>query len=485
MKHDIRKTGEFLYEIPASGNMRVPGRIFADEEIIKDLSAESSSNSQFDALQQIKNTASLPGIVSASLAMPDVHPGYGFCIGGVAAFDTERGIISAAGVGFDCNCGVRMLTVPVLREELDQRTLEKAAGELFRTIPAGVGSEGKYRAGHEELDMLLSLGAQQLINQGFGLEDEADYIEENGRMKDADPGKVSSRAKDRQRSQTGTLGSGNHYLEIQYVDTIYDDEAAKTFGISRGQIVVCIHCGSRSLGHQIGQEHMEIIEKASRRLGIFSPAREVAGVPLNSKEGAEYYGALCCAVNCAFANRQYLAHLTRTSLSTVLGIAPDSIKTLYDVGHNNCKIETHTVGGRERRLIVHRKGATRAFGPGDPRIPKAYIKAGQPVIIGGTMGTASYLLTGTEKGMKETFGSGAHGAGRKLSRTAALKEYSGENIVRSLKEAGIIIKTRNPRGIAEEAPGAYKDIDRVAGVMHEAGINKKTAKMRPIVCIKG
>ena len=480
----LERMGSSEWLLPRKGAMRVPGRIYADANTIAQLEEDVRSRAEWNALQQVRNVAALPGIVDAALALPDVHPGYGFPIGGVGAFDLDDGVVVVGGVGFDINCGVRLLATPL--READVRPLIGELGEqLYRTVPAGLGAEGKLRLPIAEIDRLLEEGAAYVVERGFGHPDELTYIEENGRSPNADPGAVSTRAKQRQFRQVGTLGSGNHYLEIQVVDEVLDAEAAAVYGLSVGQIVVSIHTGSRALGHQIGQDYLKELAAASRKYGIPIPERELVCAPIRSPEGERYLGAVACGANCAFANRQVIAHLVRNVFVGVVGTSAGEIRTVYDIGHNNVKIETHSVDGETRPLLVHRKGSTRAFGPDKEESPLAYRSVGHPVLVGGTMGTASYVMRGTEVGMKATFGSGIHGAGRALSRKKAAKRFWGETVVSDLAAAGIRVWAHSKRGIAEEAPGAYKDIERIVGAASDAGINLTVARLRPLGVVKG
>ena len=434
-------------------------------------------------LEQITNVARLPGLVGAAMTMPDAHWGYGFPIGGVAAFDAdEGGIISAGGVGFDISCGIRCLRTNVTLGDVAPQ-LPKLADALMRDIPAGVGEGGEIKLAPAELDRFLSGGAQWAVAQGFGGADDLEYIEEHGCVRGAMPANVSDLAKKRQRSEMGTLGSGNHYLEVQVVERIYDAAAAQAFGLREGQIVVSIHCGSRGLGHQIGTDYLVSLAKAAQRLGIRLPDRELACAPIKSPEGEQYIGAMNAAINCALANRQILTHLTRQTFARRIPAA--RLETLFDVSHNTCKVEHHVVDGKERLLHVHRKGATRAFGPGHPALPLHYREAGQPVIIGGSMGTGSYILAGNPAAKNQAFASASHGAGRAMSRTAALKKWRGRELIDELAAKGILIRTRSMRGAAEEAPGAYKDVDLVAEVTERAGLARRVAFLRPKACVKG
>jgi tRNA-splicing ligase RtcB len=483
-KIQVRKVTDFLWEIPRTGDMLVPGRIYGDREIIDQLMADQPKAREWNALLQVRNVACLPGIQKFSLAMADIHPGYGFPIGGVGAFDTKEGIVTVAGVGFDCNCGVRTMRTGLTRQEVESKR-EELAEALYRKIPAGLGSKGNIRLNRREIDDVLKNGARFAVRRGYGMEEDLEYIEEKGSIEGAKPENVSDKAKERQFRQVGTLGSGNHYLEVQYVEELYDEEAARLFGLERGSVVVAIHTGSRALGHQIGTDYLLKLKRASRKYSIPIREQELVGAPIESPEGREYITAMFCGINCAFANRQALAHLTRECFSTVFGLASSSIRVLYDVGHNTAKFEHHMVNGEKKRLLVHRKGATRAFGPGSPDIPSAYRSVGQPVLVGGTMGTCSFILRGTERGMEETFGSAVHGAGRLKSRKRAKSEYWGEKIVKDLGERGIVIRAHSLSGTAEEAPGAYKDVEKVVNVMEASGVNRKVARLRPMICVKG
>jgi tRNA-splicing ligase RtcB (3'-phosphate/5'-hydroxy nucleic acid ligase) len=434
-------------------------------------------------LEQIANVARLPGLVGAAMTMPDAHWGYGFPIGGVAAFDPEQGgIISAGGVGFDISCGIRCL-----RTDLDLADLAphmRALGDkLYRDIPAGVGEEGELKLAPAALDEVLTGGARWAVDRGYGVAEDLEFVEEQGCVAGALPENVSPLAKKRQRGEMGTLGSGNHYLEVQVVDRIHDEAVARAYGLRAGQIVISIHCGSRGLGHQVGTDYLVSLAKAAGSLGIALPDRELACAPINSPEGQEYIGAMNAAINCALANRQILTHLTRKTFGRVLPNA--RLETLFDVSHNTCKAETHAVNGRRMRLHVHRKGATRAFGPGHPALPERYRDAGQPVIIGGSMGTGSYVLCGTRESEERAFSSASHGAGRAMSRHQALRRWQGRRLIDELAAKGILIRTRSMRGAAEEAPGAYKDVDLVAEATEQAGLARRVAFLRPKICVKG
>ena len=434
-------------------------------------------------LEQIGNVARLPGLVGAAMAMPDAHWGYGFPIGGVAAFDPDAGgIISAGGVGFDISCGIRCLRTGIAKGDVLQ-VAKKLSDALFRDIPAGVGEGGNLRLTVPELDRVLKHGARWAVGEGMGEEADLEFVEERGCMAGADPECVSDLAKKRQRGEMGTLGSGNHYLEVQVVERIHDAEIARAFGLSAGQVVVSIHCGSRGLGHQIGTDYLVSLAKGAARLGISLPDRELACAPIRSPEGQQYIGAMNAAVNCALANRQILADLSRRVFRHFFPSA--SLETLFDVSHNTCKPETHIVNGRPRLLYVHRKGATRAFGPGHASLPERYRKVGQPVIIGGSMGTGSYVLAGTADSENKAFSSASHGAGRSMSRNQALKRWRGRELIDELAAKGILIRTKSMRGAAEEAPGAYKDVDLVAEATEKAGLARRVAFLRPKLCVKG
>lgn len=432
-------------------------------------------------LEQIANVAGLPGLVGQAMTMPDAHWGYGFPIGGVAAFDAgEGGIISAGGVGFDISCGIRCMRTNLDLQDIEPVT-KNLADALYRNIPAGVGEEGSIRLSVSELDEVMLGGAKWAVESGYGTAQDLEYVEERGKIAGAVPESVSMHAKHRQLGEMGTLGSGNHYLEIQVVDRIFDAEAAKAYGLEIGKLLVSIHCGSRGLGHQIGTDYLVFLAKAARRLGITLPDRELACAPINSPEGQQYLGAMHAAINVALANRQILAHLTRQTFSRIL---PGSVlETLFDVSHNTCKIEKHRVEGRERILHIHRKGATRAFPPHHPDLPERYRAVGQPVIIGGSMGTGSYIFAGNAG--NPAFASASHGAGRAMSRNQALKRWNGRELINMLAGQGILIRTRSMRGAAEEAPGAYKDVDRVAEDTECANLARRVAHLSPKICVKG
>ncbi len=469
------RRSDFEWEVPPTGAMRVPGVIFASEALIRDMDDK--------VLEQVSNVATLPGVVEASYAMPDAHWGYGFPIGGVAAFDAEEGgVVSAGGVGFDISCGVRTLTTGLAMAEIAPRK-QALADALYARVPAGVGSTGRIRLDEAGMDAMLAGGARWAVAEGYGKAGDLERIEERGRADGAVPEYVSPQARRRQRDQMGTLGSGNHYLEVQEVREIYHAGAADAFGLAVGDALVSIHCGSRGLGHQIGTEYLREMAIAAGAHGIRLPDRELACAPIKSEVGERYLGAMRAAINCALANRQIVAHLAREVFADLFPRA--RLLPIYDVSHNTCKLEEHEGAGRRRRLHVHRKGATRAFGPGHPELPAAFARIGQPVLIGGSMGTSSYILVGTESGMARAFGSACHGAGRAMSRNKALKTWRGRALVDELAAEGILIRSPSLRGVAEEAPGAYKDVGAVVEATEAAGLARRVARLEPRVCIKG
>ena len=471
----FQQVSEYAWRIEPHDAMRVPVVIYADDELIRAMDDK--------VYEQAKNVATLPGITGACYAMPDAHWGYGFPIGGVAAFDAEEGgIVSAGGVGFDISCGVRTLRTGLRREYIEPHK-KQLADALYSQIPVGVGSTGKIHLDEAGMDAMLYGGAQWAVEHGFGERKDLERIEEHGCARGALPSEVSHRAKKRQRNEMGTLGSGNHYLEVQEVHRVYDAEAAAAFGIEEGDVLVSIHCGSRGLGHQIGTEFLKSMVLTAGEYGIKLPDRELACAPIKSDVGHSYLGAMRAAINCALANRQIITHLTRDVFSEVLPAA--KLELIYDVSHNICKLEDHIVDGQHRRLFVHRKGATRAFGPEHPELPKEYRKVGQPVLIGGTMGTASHILAGNRESEALSFASACHGAGRSMSRRQARKTWRGRQVTDELAERGIIVRSPSQRGIAEEAPGAYKDVNAVVEAASRAGLARKVAEVRPLVCIKG
>jgi len=471
----LKQHGECHWEIPRQGAMRVPAFVYGDRNLVSEMDEK--------VFEQLTNVACLPGIVRGAMAMPDAHWGYGFPIGGVAAFDPEDGgVISVGGVGYDISCGVRTLHTGMAREDIVPH-IETLIERLFKAVPAGVGSEGKLRLSPANLDDVLVEGARWAVSEGYGIPEDLAHTEEEGRLAGADPSCVSDTAKSRQHRQVGTLGSGNHYLEVQYVEEIYHPSAARALGLEKNLVVVAIHCGSRALGHQIGTDYLQVLGKAAARYRIPIRERELVCAPINSPEGSRYYRAMACGVNCALANRQVITHLVREVFSDVFPQA--RIRTLYDISHNTCKIEEHVVEGKKSRLYVHRKGATRAFGPGRPEIPAVFRDMGQPVLIGGTMGTCSYILVGQESGEALAWGSACHGAGRSMSRKAALKRWKGAKVLSDLAGRGILVRAASIRGAAEEAPEAYKDVRVVVDATHRAGLAAKVALLRPMACIKG
>ncbi|HUL61692.1 MAG TPA: RtcB family protein [Methanocella sp.] len=474
----LTKVSEDVYEVPkdAKPGMRVPGRIFLSERLVAGLEG--------GAIDQVANVATLPGIQKYSMAMPDVHIGYGFPIGGVAGFDAEDGVISPGGVGFDINCGVRLL-----RSELRADDLRGQAAALiemlYREVPSGVGSESaKLRVNDAVLTEVFNHGARWAVEHGYGTPADLEHCEESGDMPGADATKVGQKARARGKPQLGTLGSGNHFLEIQAVDRVYDEAVAKAFGLAEGQVTVMIHCGSRGAGHQICTDYVRAMEQAAKKYGIRLYDRQLACAPLASKEAQDYYGAMAAGANYAWANRHVIAHWVRQACDRFFK-RDVKLDLVYDVAHNVAKFEEHDVDGKRTRLCVHRKGATRAFAPGRPEVPAAYRAVGQPVIIPGSMGSASYVLVGTARAMEVTFGSTCHGAGRVMSRSAALREVRGNEIQKELAQRGITVVAPNPKAIAEEAPEVYKDIDAVVDVVDRLGISKKVARLVPIAVAKG
>jgi len=478
---ELERIDAFRWRIPKGykAGMRVDGVIYADEEMVKDIRSDR-------APEQVANVAFLPGIVKHSLAMPDIHWGYGFPIGGVAATDIDSGgVVSPGGVGFDINCGVRLIKTN-LKEGDVRPKLKDLVYALYNDIPAGVGSKGDIRISGAEERKLLVDGARWVVDHGYGRQEDLEYTEDHGAIKGADPDAVSARAYERGKNQSGTLGSGNHFIEVQAIDEIYEKETADIFGLEAGQVTIMIHSGSRGLGYQICDEYSKDMIQCLSKYGINVPDRQLASAPVNSPEGKAYLGAMKCAANYAWANRQCLMHLTRSAFEKVFNMGPKDLgmDLVYDVAHNIAKVERHTVDGKEKTLCVHRKGATRAFPPGHPELPARYRKTGQPVIIPGDMGRNSYLLTGTE-GAKETFYSTCHGAGRLMSRSAAISACRGRSISRELETKGIMVMSSSRDTLAEEAPEAYKDVNEVVGVVDGAGISKRVCRMRPLGVIKG
>jgi len=469
---------EYRFRIPRDERrgMRTDVIIYASKELIDQIRKDQS-------LEQAMNVATLPGIVGYSLAMPDIHQGYGFPIGGVAATDIQSGVVSPGGVGFDINCGVRLVRTNLTQDEVRPR-LREVVNQLFRDIPCGTGSEGPIRLSNAQLDQVLVEGARWAVRQGYGVERDAEFAEEGGCLPGADPDKVSAKAKERGRPQLGTVGSGNHFLEVQWVEQIHDEEAARAMGLELNQVTVLIHCGSRGLGHQVCTDYLAEMGAAMKRYNITLPDRQLACVPIQSPEGQAYLAAMRASANFAWANRQVILHFLRGSLEKLFG-KDVRVDLVYDVAHNIAKEETHIVDGQKRRVLVHRKGATRAFPPGHREIPAAYRQIGQPVLIPGSMGTASWVLVGTERAMQETFGSVCHGAGRLMSRTAAKKGRNAREVQERLEQQGILVRSETRDGILEEVPEAYKNVDQVIEVVHAAGLARKVARLRPMAVIKG
>jgi tRNA-splicing ligase RtcB len=481
-KIPLEKVDDYTWRIPKyKPGMRVPGLIFANRDLLEKMQTDRT-------LEQCANVAHLPGIYKYSITLPDGHEGYGFPIGGVAATDYEEGVISPGGVGYDINCGVRLLTTNLSEEDIKPK-LVQLANAIFENVPCGLGSRRKdFRVTATDLDRLVVEGVQWVIDQGLGWSEDADHCEERGCMKNANPDKVSTTAKNRGLTQIGTLGSGNHFLEIQKVDKIYDSEIAKVFGIDyEGQVTIMIHCGSRGFGHQICSDYLRVMERAVHKYKIVLPDRELACAPGNSDEAEDYYQAMACAVNYAFANRQAIMHWVRQSFQHVYREDPErfGLKLVYDVAHNIAKLETHVVDGQRKKVWVHRKGATRAFPPEHPEIPADYRPKGQPVLIPGSMGTSSWLLVGTEKAMQISFGSTAHGAGRMLSRNAAKRRFWGGDVKKALEQRGIYVRAASSVVLAEEADPAYKNVDVVAEVSDKVGIATKVARIVPLAVVKG
>lgn len=480
IKDEIKKIKDNVYEIPGSYNkkMRASGRLYIDDESFEAL--------EEGAVQQIVNVACLPGVYRYSIAMPDIHFGYGFPIGGVAAFNMRNGIVSPGGVGFDINCGVRLIKSNLSLEDI-QDHLDELVDALFKNVPSGVGSKGKVKLSPEDINNVLDYGAEWAVENGYGWDEDLEVLEENGRIKAADSSKVSDKAKKRGIPQLGSLGSGNHFLEIQVVDEIYNEEVAKVYGLEKGMIVVMVHTGSRGCGHQVCSDYLRLMDKAYKTYKIDIADRQLACAPLDSKEAQNYLKAMYAVANYAWANRQMITHWIRESFEEVLGKSARDMdmQIIYDVAHNIAKEETHDFKGNDIKVLVHRKGATRAFGPGREEVPLKYREVGQPVLIPGTMGTASYVLHGTQTAMEETFGSTAHGAGRILSRSQAKKDYNPEDIVNNMESNGIKVKATSKNVIAEEAPGAYKDVDSVVRVSDSTGIAKLVCKVKPLAVTKG
>ncbi len=475
-RKDLRAVGQFGFELPATwrNDMRVPARVYADDVLLAPML-------EGEAMLQLVNVATLPGVVDRVYGMPDMHEGYGFPVGGVAATRMPEGVVSPGGVGFDINCGVRLLTLPLTRTEVGER-LESFVHQLSRSIPSGTGRGGEWRLTDAELDAVLTGGSAHLVGAfGLGVGDDVIHTESNGRLEGADPSKVSRRAKDRGRSQLGTLGAGNHFLEVQTVESVTDAEAARVFGLRKDQVTVLIHTGSRGLGHQVCTDYVKLMDGRLEANGITLPDRQLSCAPANSEEGRDYLAAMACAANFAWSNRQRIAHVTRTVAVNMLGVSAGDVHTIYDVAHNIAKVETYA--GAE--LCIHRKGATRAFGPGSRDIPERYRAVGQPVFIPGSMGTGTWVMVGDARAATESWGSACHGAGRSMSRHAAKRKVTGGELRRELEARGIIVRCPSAAGLSEEAPFAYKDVDRVAAVVEGTGLARRVARLRPIGVIKG
>jgi tRNA-splicing ligase RtcB (3'-phosphate/5'-hydroxy nucleic acid ligase) len=472
---ELKQKGSYIWEIPQSGDMQVPARIYASDELIQMIKNDLT-------LRQVRNVACLPGIQTAAYAMPDAHQGYGFPIGGVAAFDLEDGIISPGGVGYDINCGVRLIRTGFSAEEIQAKKRDLIEG-IYQEIPAGLGKGGATRLQPKQLQEVCRLGMEWAVQNGYGTEEDLERTEEYGCLKQADPKVISSRAMERGIPQLGTLGSGNHFLEIQKVAKIYDEKTARAFGIeSEDQVMVMIHCGSRGLGHQIASDFIHAMENTFGTGGL--PDRQLVNAPIQSELGQKYYKAMSAAVNFAFVNRQMIAHWVREVFERVMG-GSKGMNLVYDVCHNVAKVETHTVDGKEKKVCIHRKGATRSFGPGRREIPEVYREVGQPVFIPGSMGTSSYVLVGTREAEELSFSSTAHGSGRVMSRNQARKKYCGEKIKQELEERGIELKSGGMKGLAEEASGVYKNVEEVVNVSHELGIGRMVAQLKPVSVMKG
>lgn len=474
METKLKKHSPWLWELPAAGKMRVPALIYGDKNLVRDMDEAVA--------RQLANVAALPGIVRAALAMPDAHCGFGFPIGGVAAFDPDRdGVICMGGVGYDISCGVRVLQAGLSRKEI-QPHLHGLMDQLHRLVPSGVGKTGAIALRSAELDKVLSLGAAWAVKKGYGTHEDLQRLEDGGTMAGANPETVSVQARAREKRQMGTLGAGNHYLEIQAVEEILDKSAAGALGLAPGDVLISVHCGSRGLGHQIGTDALSALGKAAKRYGIPVAERELVCAPIHSSEGQAYFQAMVCGANYAMANRQVITHLTREAFALVLPGVP--VGTLFEVSHNTCRKEEHPVDGRIKTLYVHRKGATRAFGPGNRETAEAFRGLGQPILVGGSMGTASYVLVG-RKESAAAFSSACHGAGRALSRKQALKLSPGRSVLEALSAQGVHIRTDHLRGLAEEAPAAYKDIHQVVEATARGGLARKVARLIPLACLKG
>jgi len=497
---DIKKISSNVYEIPKQGEMKVPGMIYASEKLMENIQKDKT-------LEQVKNVACLPGILKASIAVADAHQGYGFPIGGVAVFDLDKGIISPGGVGYDINCSVRLLKTNLIKKDIIKKQ-KQIAESLYQKIPSGVGRGSKFQITKKELEKVLERGAKYIVEKGYGVKEDYLHTEEEGCMKGADSSKVSERAKKRGIGQLGTIGAGNHFLEVLYVDKIFDEKIAKVFGLEKDQVTIMIHCGSRGLGHQVASDYIKLMEEkygTKIRLRIFSatksktapsrrqqqdfvgfqnlPDRELINAPIKSQLGKDYFSAMAAAANFAFANKQLITFWIREEMKKIF--PKSEVNVLYDICHNIAKFEEHIINGKKKKICVHRKGATRSFGAGRKEVPEKYRKVGQPVLIPGTMGTSSYVLVGAENSEKMTFGSTVHGAGRVMSRTGAMKTFSGEEIKKLLNQKGIEIKFGSLKSLIQESPDVYKNVDEVVEVVHNLGISKKVARLKPIIVIIG
>ncbi|MCH7759795.1 RtcB family protein [candidate division TA06 bacterium] len=475
----LQKIDDYRWMIPQEGKMRVPGMIYADASLLEEIRLDQ-------ALQQVKNVAELPGIVKYSLAMPDIHWGYGFPIGGVAATDAEEGVISPGGVGYDINCGVRLLASNLFRKDIQEK-MKAVVDALMAGVPTGVGSKGRIRLSHQDEEKVFVQGARWAIEHGYGTETDLERTEDGGCLKGSNPDAVSDIAKKRGKEQLGSLGSGNHFCEVGFVEEVYDEKIAQVLGLEKDLITVIIHCGSRGFGHQVCDDYLKVMARVVAREGIELPDRQLACAPLSTKEAKDYIGAMRCAANYAWANRQMITHWVRETLQKVLDLSPRDLglRMIYDVCHNIAKFETHMVNGKERKLCVHRKGATRAFPAGHEVLPDVYRDVGQPVLIPGDMGRYSFVLVGTDRAMEETFGSTCHGAGRRMSRAKAKRASRGRDIVKELRDQGVEVRGQGWRTLVEEIPEAYKDVAKVVNVVAGAGISKIVAKLKPIGVIKG
>lgn len=478
-KEQLQKKSEFLWEIPEStrDDMRVPARVYASEEGLEAILED-------DSLDQLINVATLPGIQKAAIAMPDAHQGYGFPIGGVAATKFPEGVISPGGIGYDINCGVRLLSTEASYDDLKEN-MGELSQELYAKVPAGAGKSGPVNLKQHEFNRLLKEGAEWAVGAGYGSSEDLKYIEANGRLEQAEPSVISQRAKQRGQDQAGTLGGGNHFLEVDRVSEVFDRKAADALNLQEDQIVVFIHTGSRGFGHQVATDYVKKFQSKMHDYGIDLPDRGLACAPMDTKDGRDYYHAMAAGANFAWANRQVITSQVRKAFRNVVGTTAGKVDVVYDIAHNIAKLEEHEINGSSQKVIVHRKGATRAFGPGHPEIPENYKEVGQPVFIPGSMGTSSFVLTGTPHGMESTFGSTCHGAGRNMSRTSAKKQVDTNKLLRRLKEQDIHVQAASMSGVAEEAPLAYKEVDLVVDAVEKAGLAKRVLQMRPTAVIKG